>query len=294
VFTVVESALKAFAGGDNFSSLNASSRTDHGVHAFRNTFTVNLCRRHRHVGELRTPHSGKTVVNGLNFYLSDNGNDDIRVVGAIPVPEDFHARIDAMSRTYEYYILSKSSSEDRAQATAEHTSSSVGLYGSTSLFYHDRAWVVDACLDVKAMNLAAQLLRGTNDFSSFRNSGCQSVSPMRHMFKLKCEAFPMTFAPGFANGAGHIAPPPPSLMFTAVEPLPPPEIVKVTLQANAFVFRMCRNIVAALVKVGSGEMSVTDFATLIHARDRNLAPPTAPAAGLYLRDVHYADTVRWS
>jgi tRNA pseudouridine38-40 synthase len=50
---------------------------------------------------------------------------------------------------------------------------------------------------------------------------------------------------------------------------------------------MVRNLVGALVAVGAGERAPGDLARVLAARDRRLAPPTAPAAGLYLTAVEY-------
>jgi len=272
IYYVLKDAIDSFIGKGNHYDLTASSRTDKGVHAFRNVFSVDLSRRHRQVGEAMSAHAPRDVIRGLNFYIGDTC-PELRVVSATAVSDDFHARVDAMSRTYEYYIISRGSPD---------CSDSLLSPSSASMFHRDRAWVVDSYLDVDAMNTAAALLRGKHDFSSFRNSGCQSVSPIRYMFCVNCTVYPLTLAPGLTNpnqdaGADGA----------------PPRVVKISLQANAFVYRMCRNIVSALLWVGQGEMKVGDFAEILDARDRRIAPPTAPAHGLFLKDVHYADNIKW-
>jgi tRNA pseudouridine38-40 synthase len=57
---------------------------------------------------------------------------------------------------------------------------------------------------------------------------------------------------------------------------------------------MVRNIVGTLFEVGYGRMTVADFATVFKARDRNLAGPTAPACGLFLKKVYYEKPAEFS
>lgn len=59
------------------------------------------------------------------------------------------------------------------------------------------------------------------------------------------------------------------------------------IQADAFLFRMVRSIMGALVRVGSGALEVDRFRALLEARDRSQCPPLAPARGLCLEEVLY-------
>ena len=59
------------------------------------------------------------------------------------------------------------------------------------------------------------------------------------------------------------------------------------LHGNAFLHHMVRNIVGALVYVGSGRMSVAGFAALLAEKSRLKAPPTFMPDGLYLTGVDY-------
>ena len=60
-----------------------------------------------------------------------------------------------------------------------------------------------------------------------------------------------------------------------------------TIAGDGFLRHMVRNIVGTLVKVGQGKWTVADFQAVLAARDRKQAGPTAPACGLFLREVHY-------
>jgi tRNA pseudouridine38-40 synthase len=121
-----------------------AGRTDTGVHATGQVV-------HMDTGAMRKPHSW---VRGANTYLGD----DVNVLWATEVPDDFHARFSATSRSYRYLMLNRK-------------------YRS-ALWCNRTAWVYDP-LDENAMHRAAQALVGKHDFSSFRASGCQAHSPVR-------------------------------------------------------------------------------------------------------------------
>src|SRR5574344_1303284 len=56
---------------------------------------------------------------------------------------------------------------------------------------------------------------------------------------------------------------------------------------NGFMRYMVRNIVGALLKCGSGHMSVEEINAILINPIRNIAPFKAPAKGLYLKRVNY-------
>ena len=59
--------------------------------------------------------------------------------------------------------------------------------------------------------------------------------------------------------------------------------------ADGFLYKMVRNIVRAIVKVGEGRYSRDDLYRIINAKDRKAAPGTAPSSGLYLERVFYSE-----
>jgi tRNA pseudouridine38-40 synthase len=111
-------------------------------------------------------------------------------------------------------------------------------------------------LDPAVIAAAMEHLVGTHDFSSFRAAECQAKSPIRTL----------THA-SLASGGGRL---------------------QFDFSADAFLQHMIRNIVGALVVVGSGRAAPEWIATLIGARDRTRAAPTFMAAGLYLTGADYA------
>ena len=57
--------------------------------------------------------------------------------------------------------------------------------------------------------------------------------------------------------------------------------------ARGFLRYMVRNIVGTLIEVGEGRLEPEDIASILAARDRTQAGPTAPAQGLCLMRVEY-------
>jgi len=99
-------------------------------------------------------------VRGVNALLPDT----VAVLWSHEVPEDFHARYSALSRTYRYELLNR---PVRAALGAHQ----VGWFHSP--------------LDVPKMREAAALLVGEHDFSALRSSECQAKSPIRTIYQLE-------------------------------------------------------------------------------------------------------------
>jgi tRNA pseudouridine38-40 synthase len=198
----------------------AAGRTDAGVHA-----TAQVV--HFDTEAVRESHSW---VRGPNATL----DPAVRVVWSAHVPDDFHARYSALSRTYRYLLLD-------APVAPAVLRNRVG--------WHHRA------LDAARMAEAARALVGQHDFSAFRDAQCQAKSPVRTLTRMSVER----------RG----------------------RLVVVTLTANAFLHKMVRNIVGALVYVGDGREETGWITELLAARDRRESAPTFAPDGLYLAAVEY-------
>ncbi len=64
-------------------------------------------------------------------------------------------------------------------------------------------------------------------------------------------------------------------------------LLRFDIAAGGFLRHMVRVIVGALVDVGTGKWSLTDFADALHAADRSIARHMAPPHGLTLIEVTY-------
>jgi len=67
------------------------------------------------------------------------------------------------------------------------------------------------------------------------------------------------------------------------------DLVRVEIRADGFLHRMARNIVGTLVECGSGRRDPASVPATLASLDRSAAGMTAPAQGLYLAGVRYAD-----
>jgi tRNA pseudouridine38-40 synthase len=122
----------------------AAGRTDSGVHAIQQVahFDTDSVRDER------------------NWILGLNSNlpNDMNVVWARPVDDDFSARFSAIKRSYRYLILNR--------------------VGRSSI-QKDKMWWCFRPLDEQRMQEAANRLVGYHDFSAFRAKECQAHSPMK-------------------------------------------------------------------------------------------------------------------
>lgn len=142
-----EAALSRVA--DEPVSLTCAGRTDAGVHAVGQVAHFDTRAR-------RTPR-------GWTLGANTNLPADVSVHWAREVPESFHARYSAESRTYCYWI-------------ANRASRSALAVGRATMIHHP--------LDEARMAEAAASLLGEHDFSAFRAAECQSRSPVRRLDEL--------------------------------------------------------------------------------------------------------------
>ena len=110
-------------------------------------------------------------------------------------------------------------------------------------------------LDLTRMRVAAAHLVGEHDFSAFRSAQCQAKSPVRRLSRLdiRCDG----------------------------------DVLQLSIQANAFLHHMVRNIVGSLVYVGCAKHEPGWIAELLASRMRALAAPTFSPCGLYLAGIDY-------
>ncbi len=130
--------------------INASGRTDAGVHAIAQTAHFDLHKNFE-------PHK---IVKGLNNYLR---GEDVAILHCEIVDENFHSRFTARMRHYRYLIVNRS---------------------APLILQKNRAWHIAQKLDLEGMELAAKFLIGEHDFSAFRDSECQATSPIKTVEKI--------------------------------------------------------------------------------------------------------------
>jgi len=214
----VEAALSKIA--NHPVTVVCAGRTDTGVHAYGQVI-------HADVAVQRTLRSWRL---GTNSILPD----DVSVLWVQEVDNNFHARFSAQARHYRYVILNRPTRPAllAKRVTWEHNS-----------------------LEVERMQVAANYLLGTYDFSSYRAYACQAKNPVRTISRLAISRIG--------------------------------ERVIIDISANAFLHHMVRNIAGVLMTIGCGKKSPEWARTVLEARDRKVGGITAPATGLYFCGVDY-------
>jgi tRNA pseudouridine38-40 synthase len=139
----LEDAVFALTGAR--SDVVGAGRTDAGVHAQGQVAHV----------DIEKPFAPQRLADALNAHLRPH---PVAVLSAEEAAPDFHARFDAVQRSYVYKIINR-----RAPLALEK----------------GKAWRVPRALDVEAMRGAAQRLVGRHDFTTFRDSQCQAKSPVK-------------------------------------------------------------------------------------------------------------------
>ncbi|PRQ01025.1 tRNA pseudouridine synthase A [Enhygromyxa salina] len=119
-----------------------------------------------------------------------------------------------------------------------------------------RVWTISGTLDVAAMQSAAPHFLGQHDFASFATRpNFQQKNTVRDLRRLD-----------ISEREG---------------------VVEFILEADGFLYKMVRNIVRCLVRVGEGRTAAAEIPRILAAKDRKAAPGTAPASGLILYEVFY-------
>jgi tRNA pseudouridine38-40 synthase len=173
----------------------------------------------------------------------------IRVLSATREASDFHARHSARAKTYEYRVF-------RGEICPPWQARYV--------------YALNAPLNVEAMQRAAALVCGEHDFTSFaatdpdrleRDSDCSSEGSEGNIRCLHTSQW--------AVDAEN-------------------ELLLYRVRGNGFLHHMVRNLVGTFLEVGRGNLAETQISTILEARARERAGPTAPARGLFLVNVEYS------
>jgi tRNA pseudouridine38-40 synthase len=168
-------------------------------------------------------------VRGTNTTLPS----DIAVQWAQEVPEGFHARASALSRRYAYIVLQ----------SPVRPSLEAGRVG----------WVYRP-MQIEPMQEAVKCLLGEQDFTSFRASSCQALSPIKNMMHIGIQRI------GQSEDSAYW---------------------RFDFQASAFLHHMIRNLMGCFVAIGQGLQPPEWMRSVLHAHSRKVAAPTFAADGLY-------------
>jgi tRNA pseudouridine38-40 synthase len=125
-----------------------------------------------------------------------------------------------------------------------------------SVFHRGYVWHIPQKLNLAEMKKATQSLIGEHDFSAFRTVGSPTRTTVRRVIRGE-----------WKRGRD--------------------DLIRFEIEANGFLKQMVRSIIGTLVEIGKGRMKATDFRKILNSKDRKEAGPTAPAQGLFLKEVKY-------
>ena len=131
-------------------------------------------------------------------------------------------------------------------------------FGKVQLpFEREICWHYPHPLDIVQMKTASCVLLGKHDFAAFSNERVEDS--IRELFSINIE-------------------------------LHNPEKLQISIAGNNFLYKMVRNLVGTLVYIGCGRLKIDDLPKILDSKDRTLAGMTAPACGLFLNKVFYAES----
>ncbi|MCX5724319.1 MAG: tRNA pseudouridine(38-40) synthase TruA [Nitrospirae bacterium] len=197
-----------------------AGRTDSGVHALGQ------------VASFRTDSDwpASRWMRALNAVLPR----DIAVRASAIMDDHFHAQHSARGKLYTYRILHRSAKPTISRSFV---------------------WHIYRPLDEAAMQAAAAILIGSQDFSSFEGSLTDNTNPVCHLQRLAV--------------------------------LRQGEEIHIEAYADRFLKHMVRAMVGTLAEVGRGKRTPQSLTEVLKARDRCAAGQTAPPQGLCLMQVDY-------
>jgi len=129
------------------------------------------------------------------------------------------------------------------------------VLGDADPFTRPYCWMVFRPLQLAAMAAAARALRGQHDFQAFAAENGSAGDTVRHLRRLEIRR----------RGRR----------------------IRITAEADGFLYKMVRSLVGALVAVGEGKLTPVQVRALIEGRRRTAVIFTAPPQGLALRRVQY-------
>jgi tRNA pseudouridine38-40 synthase len=214
-----------------------SGRTDTGVHALGQVASFSLA----------APIPPANLLRALNRALPPS----IRVLRAVHVDPEFHARHSALRKTYEYRIF------PRVPAARDQPDN------ICPPFLAPYAWDCPWHIDLARAQQAAALVIGEHDFTSFAATdpevrAGERAEPRSAVRRIFCSRWQEE------NGLA---------------------VYRVT--GSGFLHHMVRNLVGTFVDAATGRIAADAIPGILEARDRSAAGQTAPACGLFLVSVEY-------
>jgi len=203
-------------------NLVGSGRKDSGVHAVEQSAHFDCKKKIKNLDKF---------LQSINFFL----NIKLISITNIKIKSlNFHARFSAKQRIYTYVIFNRISRPSIEK---------------------NRGWHIRKKLDLKLMKKGAKKLLGTNDFSTFRSSSCNSKSPIRTIKSIKIKEVKNK--------------------------------IQIQFKSQSFLQQQVRSMVGCLKYLAEKKWDLKKFENVFKSKKRVLCAPPAPAHGLFLERVTY-------
>ena len=203
-------------------NLTGSGRTDRGVHAIGQSAHFDCKKKIENLDNF---------LSSLNYFLN---NQLISIIKIKKRNLNFHARFSAKQRIYTYIIFNRISKPSIEK---------------------NRGWHIRKKLDLKLMKKGAKKLLGTNDFSTFRSSSCNSKSPIRTIKSVKIKEVKNK--------------------------------IQIQFKSKSFLQQQVRSMVGCLKYLAEKKWDLRKFESVFKSKKRTLCAPPAPSHGLFLEKVIY-------
>ena len=238
-----------------------SGRTDAGVHALAQVASF----------ALQAAIPAENLQRALNRTLPAA----IRVVEAKIVPDAFHARHSTVAKTYEYRVFL-----ERPQHGSVVPSQAALCPPFLARYVYACPWP----MAFEALDSAARAFIGSFDFLSF---AATDPDLTQRSLDQDPDSNPET-----AAASGENLPPPTAMrtIFSSAweqRQIEDGALLVYRVRGSGFLHHMVRNLVGTMLDVGRGSRNAAEIPTIIAARSRAAAGPTAPARGLFLHSVEY-------
>lgn len=216
---VIEARLAQIFGAP--LRIHGSGRTDAGVHALGQVFHF----------DAEWKHAPEKLLAAFRIGLPPA----IQVKSIRAAAPDFHARFQATGKRYEYRVH----------------------FGDADPFTRPYCWTFFRPIDVRAMQTAADVLRGRHDFRAFTAlNGPAREDTVRDLRRLDVSL----------RG----------------------RMIRITAEADGFLYKMVRSLAGVLVSVGEGKLTPAQVGEILDSRHRTALVQTAPPQGLFLVKVFYS------
>lgn len=128
--------------------------------------------------------------------------------------------------------------------------------GRKDIFRRNYAYWVPDLPDAGKMREAAEYLKGTHDFAAFQSSGGNERETTVRTI-------------------------------SDVDIIEKDDEIRIEITGDGFLYNMVRIITGTLTEIGTGRKEPEEMKTIIESLDRSKAGHTAPAEGLYLKEIYF-------